>query len=328
MNNVHEDAPVVFETRWALSYLRGPLTRSQIKTLMAGPQPPPRRARRRRVRPRRPPAAVGAGRRGHPPPPGRPVLPPGRAAALSSPCGTPARRRGARLPADGLRRGRRALRRRQEGASTRTTPVVVVTPITAEAVAVDWDRAVDARWPPGDLEASPDARAAFAELPPAAGKPKSYDGWRKDLAAWLFRTRRLDLLTMPAPQGASRSPARPRATSGRASDTPAASSAMSAWSAPQEVRAEEGRARREAPPRRAGGGARVRAGHAAGLQVAISIGATVIGAFLGRKAISATTLGRATTAARGAGRVLKERQDVGRAQETVEALQAGAGRSG
>ena len=34
MNNVHEDAPVVFETRWALSYLRGPLTRAQIKTLM------------------------------------------------------------------------------------------------------------------------------------------------------------------------------------------------------------------------------------------------------------------------------------------------------
>ena len=27
MNNVHEDEPVVFETRWAMSYLRGPLTR-------------------------------------------------------------------------------------------------------------------------------------------------------------------------------------------------------------------------------------------------------------------------------------------------------------
>ncbi len=36
MNNVHEDAPVVFETRWAMSYLRGPLTRDQIKTLMDG----------------------------------------------------------------------------------------------------------------------------------------------------------------------------------------------------------------------------------------------------------------------------------------------------
>jgi hypothetical protein len=34
MNNVHEDAPVVFQTRWALSYLRGPLTTRQIETLM------------------------------------------------------------------------------------------------------------------------------------------------------------------------------------------------------------------------------------------------------------------------------------------------------
>ena len=35
MNNVHEDEPVVFHTRWAMSYLRGPMTRNQIKTLMA-----------------------------------------------------------------------------------------------------------------------------------------------------------------------------------------------------------------------------------------------------------------------------------------------------
>ena len=34
MHNVHEDAPEVFESRWAMSYLRGPLTRSQIKILM------------------------------------------------------------------------------------------------------------------------------------------------------------------------------------------------------------------------------------------------------------------------------------------------------
>ncbi len=34
MNNVHEDHPQVFQTRWVLSYLRGPLTTGQIKTLM------------------------------------------------------------------------------------------------------------------------------------------------------------------------------------------------------------------------------------------------------------------------------------------------------
>ena len=31
MHNVHETAPVVFETRWTLSYLRGPLSREDIK---------------------------------------------------------------------------------------------------------------------------------------------------------------------------------------------------------------------------------------------------------------------------------------------------------
>jgi hypothetical protein len=35
MNNVHEDQPTVFHTRWAMSYLRGPLTRQQIQRLMA-----------------------------------------------------------------------------------------------------------------------------------------------------------------------------------------------------------------------------------------------------------------------------------------------------
>src|SRR5262245_15198133 len=34
LNNVHEDAPEVFESRWAMSYLRGPLTRTQVKSLM------------------------------------------------------------------------------------------------------------------------------------------------------------------------------------------------------------------------------------------------------------------------------------------------------
>lgn len=34
MNNVHEDGPAVFHVRWVMNYLRGPLTRRQIKVLM------------------------------------------------------------------------------------------------------------------------------------------------------------------------------------------------------------------------------------------------------------------------------------------------------
>jgi len=36
MHNVHDDAPVVFQTRWVMSYLHGPLTRPQIRELMGG----------------------------------------------------------------------------------------------------------------------------------------------------------------------------------------------------------------------------------------------------------------------------------------------------
>ena len=35
LHNVHEEAPVAFNTRWAMSYLRGPMTRTQISDLMA-----------------------------------------------------------------------------------------------------------------------------------------------------------------------------------------------------------------------------------------------------------------------------------------------------
>ena len=35
LRNVHESEPVLFQTRWTLSYLRGPLSRDQIKTLTA-----------------------------------------------------------------------------------------------------------------------------------------------------------------------------------------------------------------------------------------------------------------------------------------------------
>ncbi len=37
LHNVHEEQPVIFKTRWAMSYLRGPLTRMQVRDLV-GPR--------------------------------------------------------------------------------------------------------------------------------------------------------------------------------------------------------------------------------------------------------------------------------------------------
>jgi len=36
LNNVHEDNPEIFQSRWALSFLRGPLSREHIQSLMSG----------------------------------------------------------------------------------------------------------------------------------------------------------------------------------------------------------------------------------------------------------------------------------------------------
>jgi hypothetical protein len=56
------------------------------------------------------------------------------------------------------------------------------------------------------------------------------------------------------------------------------------------------------------------------MQTAISIGTTLLGAFLGRKAASAANMGRAATTLRAGSRTWKETQDIARAQETVGAL--------
>ncbi len=39
LHNVHQDEPIIFESRWAMSYLRGPLTKEQIHVLMNGRRP-------------------------------------------------------------------------------------------------------------------------------------------------------------------------------------------------------------------------------------------------------------------------------------------------
>ena len=74
--------------------------------------------------------------------------------------------------------------------------------------------------------------------------------------------------------------------------------------------------------RRAEQAVQVQSEQASGAKIgaAVSIGATIFGALLGRKAVSASTLGRATTAARGMERMGRESQDVTRANENVAAL--------
>ncbi len=81
MYNVHEDAPVVFQTRWTMSYLSGPLTRSQIKTLM-DPRRPAVAPASTVATPAAPAAQAAA----------TATLPPPETPAATAPVGAPAQR--------------------------------------------------------------------------------------------------------------------------------------------------------------------------------------------------------------------------------------------
>jgi hypothetical protein len=57
-------------------------------------------------------------------------------------------------------------------------------------------------------------------------------------------------------------------------------------------------------------------------QTAISVGATLLSALMGRKKLGMSTLGRASTAAGRAGRSMKEAKDIDRAEENLEELES------
>jgi hypothetical protein len=56
------------------------------------------------------------------------------------------------------------------------------------------------------------------------------------------------------------------------------------------------------------------------LDTALSVGATLLGAFTGRKVLSQSNISSARSAMRGAGRAMDEGKDIQRAAETVEAV--------
>jgi hypothetical protein len=326
MNNVHDDAPEVFESRWALSYLRGPLTRSQIKTLMeprksaapAAPQPAAAPVATPAVAaPAKAPVA-GTGKPGQATP--RPVLPPDIPQYYLPVRGS--RPDGTSLVYNPMLLGAGSVRFADAKAGVDVTQdAVFLTPVTGEAIPVNWEGATEVKVSVDDLEKSPQEPARYAELPAIAGKVKSYDGWSRDFANWLYGNQKLELFLRPGSKECSKPGETERDFRIRLQQT-----------ARQERDQWADQLRKKYAPKTAALQERLRRAQQAvereqeqvkqqGLQAAVSLGATLLTAFLGRTAVSTSTLGRATTAARGAGRILKERQDVGRAEETVEALQ-------
>ncbi|MGH9161165.1 MAG: helicase HerA domain-containing protein [Vicinamibacteraceae bacterium] len=323
LHNVHDEAPVTFESRWALSYLCGPLTRAQIKQLKtstgadtgtketpATPPAPP-------AAPAVPDSSVGATRGG------APVLPdivqhfvPAQAALAAKEL-----QPGAAILYHPMVLGAANLHfvDARKGVDV-TRAVMAMTPITTEAVPVNWARATLADLSVGALEPSPQDGARFADLPPAAGKARSYPTWSKAFAKWLSSSQTIELFEHPQTRqvskpGESERDFRARIDhAGREARDELVEKLREKYGAKQASLEER---LRRAEQRL---GKEQQDVTQSGVQTAISVGATILGAVLGRRRVGVGTLGRAATAARGAGRVQRERDDAERASENVETV--------
>jgi len=309
MHDVHEDAPVVFHSRWALSYLAGPLTREQIARLEHGGDGPA-------GLPSVPVPPATATPRVPQPSPGlpRPTVPPGIEAVFVAPSASPS--------LDGKLLYRAALL----GCAT-------VHYVDAKAGLDEWrtisllgslETGASAWSAPEDLSpqsaitnAPASDSASFLPLPDAAARVASYRAWSRALRAYLQRDRPLLLWRSPRIGLCSR----PEESRGeflrRVSERVRAArdesvGKLQARYAPKlatitdRIHRAEQRVDRERDQYRA-----------AQTQTAISIGATVLGTLFGRRSRTSTT-----TAMRGAGRTAQQKADVDRAMEDVASLHA------
>lgn len=328
MNNVHDDKPIVFQTRWALSYLRGPLTREQIQTLMG---------------PRKQLSVPAA----------KPVSP-GSRSISSSPVSmaemstsTPGRPSGSSstrpvMPPDipEFFVPRRA--RAQAGESLQYYPALLGVArlhyVDKKAGIDQWEtlslvRRIDDTMPaevwsesePFDdsvpeLDKAPEPGASFAAMPGEFARAKSYGEWTKELKNYLYRERTLRLWSCPKLKKSSRPTESEREFR------------LQLVQASRETRDEKVEAlRAKYAPKLQAIQDKIRRAHErlereqaeasrSSWDATIAVGTSVLGALLGRKAVSKTNVSRAATAAKAASRAAQQRGGASQAAELLTSL--------
>jgi hypothetical protein len=332
LNNTHEDRPVLMTTRWVLSYLRGPLSREQIRTLMApvkNAHAPVQRAEAAQAEVV--PASTPLQQAPEPP------LAPEQSApkAVRSATALPPDIQQFYLPIRGrVPAGYELLYLPQLYGSARVAfsdtksrvntarACQFITPISESAIAVDWHSAEPIETVVTELEKQPAALSSgapqYGPLPSEAGKARNYTAWQRDFANFLYGTEVLELLYSPSQKLYSavdedERDFRIRLSQSAREGRDAAVEALRKKYAPKLTTLEDRLRRAHQAVAREKEQARQ-----AGMQAAISVGATILGAFTGRKTSS---LGRATTAARGVSRSVSQSQDIGRAGDTVKAIE-------
>jgi hypothetical protein len=325
LHNVHKGHPVLFQTRWALSFLRGPLTLAQIKTLTVPAAIPPVAAV-----PAYAQATATASVNAPPviaqtpvaetipiaPVTTRPTPPPGveeyfvrpAQAAATAPHYRPSVLAQARL--------------HFVDAKTKTdiwqTASFVHDPVESDH-GFDWSQAeFDLTHAPA-LDRHPLAGASFDPLPDATARPGNYKVWQKMLVSHIYQQITLDVYTCPelkvsGEPGESEGDFKARMQLALRERRDADIEKMRKrygtrlTSLEEQVRKAAARVERE----------QAQYGQQK-MSTAISFGTTLLGALLGRRAMSAGTMGRAATTMRGVGRAGKEKTDIQQAEEALAA---------
>lgn len=310
MNNVHEDEPVLFQTRWVLSYLAGPLTRDQIKTLT-------KKDKNKIV-----PATV--------------EKTDSAAAAVSE-----VKEAKVIIPA-GIEQYylyERSLKgdvvykpMLVGGASVKyahtKSRVVVSKDVWYEydprngGIRLDWAQARPLEIDERDLERAPIDGAKFGDPDPILMNAKNYKGWLTDLTTYLYQETSATIYYDPNSKeysnaGESEQDFTVRNRQARREARDAAVDALRKKFATKIKAAQE-------KVRRAGLAVEKEQEQAdkAKMQSLLGFGTTILGAVTGRKLLSATNLNRAGSAFRGVTRSTEQASDVARAKETLETYEA------
>jgi hypothetical protein len=321
MRNVHDAAPVLFRTRWTLSYLRGPLTLQEIAKLSrsASDDAQTGSVASAAARPPNEGKTIAAARRSSTP-------------ESSSVSDKPI------VPAD-----IKELYLDQSSADATYLPRVlgiarlhfvdktaaldvwetrsVIAPLDDSESNVDWSHADVGGDLQSQLSNDPPENARYADAPAALLRAQNYRSWQKELASHLYSTSTLPIFHCPSvgqsvAPGTSEGDFRAKLSLALREKRDAEIEKLRKKYAPKlatlqdQLRRADERVERERSDL---------SQHK--MQTAISVGTSILGALLGRKAISVGNAQRVGSAARSAGRLRKESGDIERAEETREAIQ-------
>ncbi|MBN2386722.1 MAG: hypothetical protein JXB85_06840 [Anaerolineales bacterium] len=316
MNNVHEDAPVIFQTRWCLSYLRGPLTRGQIKQLMDPVKSALLLPAQISAEHRQPgsvastdPAVLSATER------------PALDTAVTQ-YFIPIRGKGDGILYQPMLLGAAKIHFTDtKSLLDETRTILAMTPILDQAIPVEWDAAIQAEFATNDLETQPVPGAQFSKLPGEAEKAKNYTEWSKDFSTWLYGSQTLELLRSPSAGERSRPGESERDFRVRLQQVTrehrdqAVEELRQKYMKKVNALQEKIRKAEQAVDREAAQAKQAK------VQAAVNAGATLLGAFTGRRLVSSTNISRASSTMRGVSRSMQQQEDVARAKESVKAYQ-------